>query len=100
MAFLTIPLLQTPWATFSFRPPFHNGSISRDSLPLRHGLSHYPPTTDPLRHILLSPPFHNGSISRDSLPLRHGLSTDPLLQAFREIVPPSEGEFVATFPFR
>ena len=62
---------------------FHNGSIFHVSLPLRHGLSHYPPTTDPLRHILLSPPFHNGSISRDSLPLRHGLShcpptTDPL----------------------
>ena len=50
-------------------------------------------------HILLSPPFHNGSIFRDSLPLRHGLSTDPLLQAFREIVPPSKGEFLAAFPF-
>ncbi len=99
IAFSTNPLLQPLWATFSFSPPFHNGSNSRISLPLWHGLSHYSPTTDPLGHILLSPPFHNGSIFRDSLPLRHGLSTDPLLQAFREIVPPSKGEFLAAFPF-
>ena len=95
----SLPPTTDPLGHILLSPPFHNGSISRISLPLWHGLSHYPPTTDPLGHILLSPPFHNGSIFRDSLPLRHGLSTDPLLQAFREIVPPSKGEFLAAFPF-
>ena len=65
-------------------PPFHNGTTSCISLPLRHSPSRGTTDTDSLGHILLSPPFHNGSIScislRDSLPLRHAFPTVPLLQ--------------------
>ena len=61
-------------------------------------LSHCSPTTDPLRHILLSPPFHNGTIFRISLPLRHDLSRGPLLQAFWTALPSCSSSTTAAFP--
>ena len=53
-------------------PSFRNGSISRISLPLRHGFFRRTTSTGLLSSIHLLPSFHNGSISRISLPLRHG----------------------------
>ena len=49
---------------------FHNGSKSRDSLPLRCYLFCSTLATGSLRGIVSPSFFHNGSISRDSLPLR------------------------------
>ena len=53
---------------------FHNGSISRDSLPLRYVISRCSLSTDLLDGIASPALFHNGSISRDSLPLRYVIS--------------------------
>ena len=59
---------------YIIRPPFHNGSKTRDSVPLRH--PHFPCTLSagPVRHLPSVPPFHNGSKTRDSVPLRRPLS--------------------------
>ena len=51
--------------------PFRNGTISRDSLPLRYCVSEATPTTSLLKHIPTDAPFRNGTVSRDSLPLRN-----------------------------
>ena len=56
------------------RPPFHNGSKTRDSVPLRRPLSPCTLSTAPVRHLPSVPPFHNGSKTRDSVPLRMSLS--------------------------
>ena len=54
-------------------PPsrFHNGSVFRDSVPLRHGFHRGILSTGLLRGIALPSRFHNGSVFRDSVPLRY-----------------------------
>ena len=66
-------------------PPslFHNGSISRDSLPLRHRLFGRPLSTGLLRGIVLPLLFHNGSKTCDSLPLRNSFFRRPLAAGHR-----------------
>ena len=53
--------------------PFHNGSISRDYLPLRCRPFRRTLSTGLLHGIPTPFPFHNGSISRNSMPLRHAI---------------------------
>ena len=49
----------------------HNGSKSRDSVPLRNPPAECAASTDLLKQDGLSGPCHNGSKSRDSVPLRN-----------------------------
>ena len=63
--------VKRPFST-TFSSHFHNGSISRDSVPLRHGFHRGILSTGLLRGIAPPSRFHNGSVSRDSVPLRHG----------------------------
>ena len=63
--------VKRPFST-TFSSHFHNGSISRDSVPLRHGFHRGILSTGLLRGIALPSRFHNGSVFRDSVPLRHG----------------------------
>ena len=49
---------------------FHNGSVSCDSLPLRHRIFCRPLSMGLLYGIVLPLLFHNGSKTCDSLPLR------------------------------
>ena len=56
------------------RPPFHNGSKIRDSVPLWRPLSPCTLSTGPVRHLPSVLPFHNGSKTRDSVLLRKPLS--------------------------
>ena len=51
---------------------FHNGSISRDSLPLRYVIFRRTLSTDLLDGVASPVPFHNGTDSRIFLPLRLG----------------------------
>ena len=51
-------------------PRYHNGSKSRDSLPLRNGISPVTPATALLSGISSPSSYHNGSKSSNSLPLR------------------------------
>ena len=53
--------------------PFRNGTISRDSLPLRYRISEATPTTSLLKHIPTAATFRNGTVFRDSLPLWNSL---------------------------
>ena len=55
-------------------PPFHNGSKTHVSVPLRKPLSPCTLSTAPVRHLPSVPPFHNGSKTHDSVPLRRPLS--------------------------
>ena len=59
---------------------FHNGSISRVSLPLRHGLSHCPPTTDPWATFSFRPLSTTAAFSAFLCRCGIAFSTDPLLQ--------------------
>ena len=56
-------------------PRYHNGSKSRNSVPLRNGIFPDTPATALLSGIPLGIPlpshYHNGSKTRDSLPLRN-----------------------------
>ena len=73
-------------------PPsrFHNGSVFRDSVPLRHGFHRGILSTGLLRGIALPSRFHNGSVFRDSVPLRHGFFRCALAAGLlRGIAPPS-----------
>ena len=57
---------------FSHSFPFsHNGTVSRNSLPLRQHVHAGTTVTDPLNSIVPSETHHNGTVSRNSLPLRH-----------------------------
>ena len=49
--------------------PFHNGTVSRHSLPLQQHVHAGTPITDPLNSIVPSETHHNGTVSRHSLPL-------------------------------
>ena len=49
----------------------HNGSISRDPVPLRQVRTHVTPPVGRLGAVALPTSFHNGSVSRDSMPLRY-----------------------------
>ena len=62
--------VKRPFST-TFSSHFHNGSISRDSVPLRHGFFRCALAAGLLCG--LTPPFrfHNGSVFRGSVPLRH-----------------------------
>ena len=53
--------------------PFRNGTVSRDSLPLRYRISEATPTTSLLKHIPTAATFRNGTVFRDSLPLWNSL---------------------------
>ena len=85
--------------TYSF---FHNGSISRDSLPLRKVLLLCTLSTGLLDSIALLPLFHNGSISHDSVPLRCHIFISALSTPSEGVVeipvPPSEGVQIPAFP--
>ena len=50
--------------------PFHNGSIFRESVPLRNSIFPVTPATALLRSIARPSPFYNGSKIRIFLPLR------------------------------
>ena len=63
--------VKRPFST-TFSSHFHNGSISRDSVPLRHGFFRCPLAAGLLCGLTPPSRFHNGSVFRDSVPLRHG----------------------------
>ena len=63
--------MKRPFST-TFSSHFHNGSISRDSVPLRHGFFRCALAAGLLCGLTPPSRFHNGSISRDSVPLRYG----------------------------
>ena len=71
--FSTIPLLTDSLDSIASPAPFHNGSVFRDSLPLRYIIFRRTLSTDLLDGIASLASFHNGSISRDSLPLWNGI---------------------------
>ena len=52
-------------------PRYHNGSKSRNSVPLRNGIFPGTPATALLSGNPLPSTYHNGSKSRDSVPLRN-----------------------------
>ena len=62
-----VPSPQAPVWHLSSVSPFHNGSKTHDSVPLR--LSHVSSLQAPVRHLPSVTPFHNGSKSHDSVPL-------------------------------
>ena len=89
--------VKRPFST-TFSSHFHNGSISRDSVPLRHGFHRGILSTGLLRGIALPSRFHNGSVSRDSVPLRYhalegadrsGLSPPPSRIRYKRTCPRS-----------
>ena len=51
-------------------PRYHNGSKTRDSVPLWNGIFPGTPATALLSGIPLPSRYHNGSKTRNSLPLR------------------------------
>ena len=70
---------------------FHNGTISRYSLPLRHRVFEATASTGHVGHIQSTDHFHNGTVSRYSLPLRK-LMDFPLPHSFgrSNVCPSSE----------
>ena len=56
---------------------FHNGSVSRDSVPLRSYVSLSPRLHGVPRRLNGQAGFHNGSVSRYSVPLRSYVSLSP-----------------------
>ena len=63
--------LRTPVEAVCIAGPLHNGSISRDSLPLRNRGKRRMQLKTPVVAVCVSGTFHNGSISRNSVPLRN-----------------------------
>ena len=62
--------VKRPFST-TFSSHFHNGSIFRDSVPLRHGFFRCALAAGLLCGLTPPSRFHNGSVSRDSVPLRY-----------------------------
>ena len=54
-------------------PRYHNGSKTRDSVPLRNGIFLATPATALLSCIPSPSPYHSGSKTRDSVPLWNGI---------------------------
>ena len=50
---------------------FHNGSVFRNSLPLRNREKRRMQLRTPVEAVCVSGTFHNGSVFRNSLPLRN-----------------------------
>ena len=66
----------------SYRGPYRNGSVFRDSLPLRCPRLAFTSAAYPLCGCFLLQRIHNGSIFRDSVPLRHACSSVFLMWTF------------------
>ena len=81
------PLLLTDLYPVTHPAPFHNGSISRDPVPLRQVRTHVTPPVGRLGAIALPTSFHNGSVSRDPVPLRiaDGITIRPIVPIKRAI---------------
>ena len=90
-------LLTTPYSIrralettpFSHSFPFsHNGTVSRNSLPLRQHVHAGTTVTEPLNSIVPSETHHNGTVSRNSLPLRqHVHAGTTVTEPLNSIVP-------------
>ena len=75
------PLLQTDLYPVTHPVPFHNGSVSRDLVPLwiTDGITTRPIV--PVKKAITGRFCHNGSNSRDSMPLRYRAKRKGLLDA-------------------
>ena len=81
------PLLLTDLYPVTHPAPFHNGSVSRDPVPLRQVRTHVTPPVGRLGAVALPTSFHNGSVSRDPMPLRiaDGITIRPIVPIKRAI---------------
>ena len=89
-----LPLQTSPWgrlSRFAPRPAAHlsahNGSKTRNSVPLRNPPAGCTASTGLLKQDGLSSPSHNGSKSRNSVPLRNPRPAASFFTALQETLP-------------